>query len=62
MKSDEAALWEKVVAGERPEPAAAALGMPWKRLLYLLDKWTTQGKWDYGVHPTQGWLNAETPT
>lgn len=47
--------------GFRAEAAGAMLGIPEKRLRYLLLKWTDNGWWDYGIRPELGWLAPEAP-
>ncbi len=59
MKPDEVALWEALLAGERPRYAGQRLGMAPRRVEYLCLKWARQGKYDYGVVHDLGWLNPE---
>lgn len=40
---------------------AAVLSIPEKRAYYLLDKWTNNGWWDYGVSLRSGWFTPEAP-
>ena len=55
-RPDEIALWDSFpVPFEFPRDAAAALGMPPRRLYYLCVKWSNQGIYDYGVSADMGW-------
>ena len=54
-RPDEDKLWAAVLAGERPRDAGRRLGMPPRRVIYLCEKWTTQGRYDYGVSADMGW-------
>ncbi len=66
MKPDEILLL-KTLYKERPKPLPTndsqfvddigeRLGMHTKRTLYLLDKWTDKGWWEYGVSLRTGWF------
>ena len=55
MRNDEKALWEAVLAGEKPRDAGPRLGIPYKRVLYLCEKWSKQRKYEYGVSADLGW-------
>lgn len=57
MRDDERQLWEAIQSGRWPRDAGQELGMHWKRVVYLCEKWTRQGKYDYGVSPDLGWVN-----
>jgi len=35
---------------------AEQIGIPEKRLQYILEKWTDKGWWDYGVSACTGWF------
>jgi hypothetical protein len=52
---DEAQLWERVLARERPRDAGAELGIHPKRVIALCLKWSRQGRYDYGVAADMGW-------
>jgi hypothetical protein len=34
-------------------------GMNYKRMYYLLEKWTDRGHWEYGTNPRGGWFTTE---
>lgn len=68
MKPDERALllayYEATVAhhefyGVWPRDLPLAQIMPYKRVLFLLEKWTDKGWYDYGVSLDLGWLTEE---
>lgn len=40
---------------------ARDLGIPEKRLYYLLDKWTGNGWWEWGVNQAGGWFETGAP-
>lgn len=40
---------------------AADLGIPEKRLYYLLDKWTGKGWWEWGMNQAGGWFEPGAP-
>ena len=64
VKQDELDL-EKALRAERPKPTIAGpttkeiadrLGMHVNRLYYILEKWSDNGKWEYGVSLQTGWF------
>jgi hypothetical protein len=58
MKPDEKTLWDSFGDGtsyRTPREAAIALGMNHKRWLYLCEKWSDKGIYDYGVSADLGW-------
>ena len=59
QRPDEALLWAAFgTDGEPhrwPRDAAAALGIPAGRVVYLCEKWTRKGVYDYGVNALLGW-------
>ncbi len=60
QKTDELELLDRIRLGDKPEAAAAAIGMPRNRLRYFLrDKWPRKKRWEYGVHWSQGRLTEE---
>jgi hypothetical protein len=59
VKPDELALWEALLAGESPRDAAVRLGIPEKRKMYLCEKWSTKGVYEYGVTADLGWRVRE---
>ena len=59
IKDDEKFLRQSVVAKEPFMTRAEEYGIPHKRVMYLLYKWTDRGWWDYGVSVTSGWLTDE---
>lgn len=59
MKDDELELWVAVQAGETPRDAGHRLGIHYKRVQYLCQKWTDQRKYDYGVAVDLGWVLDE---
>lgn len=61
IRDDEKALWARVEAGELPRYAGQALGIPSKRVAYLCEKWSRQGRYNYGVSVDMGWPEV-TPT
>ena len=40
---------------------ASEMGMPERRLYYLLDKWSGNGWWDWGMNQAGGWFEPEAP-
>lgn len=55
-RQDETDLWMLVHdCGVKPRNGARIMGMHPKRLLYLCEKWSRQGKYDYGVSADLGW-------
>lgn len=58
MKPDEQRLWDAVVAGERPRTAGLDLGIHSRRVVYLCNKWSRLGIYDYGVSPDLGWVTG----
>ena len=46
-------------AGEWPRDAAARLGIPEKRKMYICEKWIRQGKYECGVATDLGWAFSE---
>lgn len=59
MKPDEAVFLRAVADmphGWFVRDVMERLPVPWKRLLYLLKKWTRKGWYEYGVNPELGWL------
>ena len=60
-RPDELDLFTMAQAGIRPRDAAQALGVPRRRLDYILWKWSMKGWYDYGVAIDLGWLEPEAP-
>lgn len=61
-RADEVELWNSFGCGtphEWPRDAAAAMGMPWRRLQYLCEKWASQGVYDYGTSCDMGWKEPQ---
>ena len=64
MKKPDELEFERVLREKRPTPRhgcnaldiSRGRGMHDKRAYYLLEKWTTQGKWNYGVNARHGWF------
>lgn len=56
MKTDERRLLRLVADGVKPRDAGEALGIPWKRVAYICEKWSRKGWYDYGVTVDLGWL------
>lgn len=58
-RDDEVALWAAFgTNGEPyrwPRDAAVALGIPYGRAEYLCNKWSRQGRYEYGVAAQLGW-------
>lgn len=55
-RPDETGLWKLVhECGVKPRHGAGIMGMNHKRLWYLCEKWSRQGKYDYGVSCDLGW-------
>lgn len=69
MKPDEARLLKHLAAampedttewhGEEAYNAAAAMGIPRKRVEYFLEKWAQRFWWEYGVSIRLGWMTKE---
>jgi len=64
-KEDEIELWNKVKG--KPlneviewERIGQRLGMPMKRLGYILDKWTNKGILNYGISLRTAWIEDKT--
>lgn len=60
MRDDEKQLWEALLAGESPRDAGRRLGIPSKRVIYLCEKWSKQGKYEYGVSADLGWPDTRS--
>ena len=43
------------------DTVAERIGLNENRAYYLLEKWTRQGWWEYGVSVRSGWLTDEAP-
>lgn len=57
-RPDEDALWLMFGPGRKyqwPRDAAVALGMPTNRMVYLLNKWADQGRYEWGTTMDLGW-------
>lgn len=59
MKHDERALLDAAIAGERPRYAGQRLGINYKRVKFLCEKWATKGMYDYGVTADLGWVTPK---
>ena len=66
MKRDELELLSFFVSihGDPPdikhrEMMIESLGIPYKRAMFILEKWSKKGYWDYGVSTRTGWLTPE---
>lgn len=57
-KPDEIKLWALVAAGARPRRAGQQLGMHWRRVNALCEKWSRKRIYDYGVAIDLGWALA----
>lgn len=61
-RADETALWVAFGPGAEhkwPREAAAALGMNTNRMVYLLNKWAEQGRYEWGTWIDRGWKVSE---
>ena len=63
-KPDEIELWNKVKNKEQNksikwEKIGQYLGIPMKRLYYILDKWTDNDIIEYGVSVRYAWLTGK---
>jgi hypothetical protein len=57
-RDDEVQLWESFGKGtphRTPREANRELGIPWRRVEYLCEKWCDKGVYDYGVAADLGW-------
>jgi hypothetical protein len=52
---DEHQLWIMTKNGERPRDAGRALGIHPARVIYICEKWTRHGIYEYGVCADLGW-------
>ena len=59
MRADEKSLLEAVAGGTSPRDLWESMGMPYKRMLYLCEKWARKGWYDYGVSADLGWITEE---
>ena len=56
VKDDEKALWESFPSPFKyPRDAGLALDIPYKRVLYLCEKWSRQKRYNYGTAADLGW-------
>lgn len=44
-----------------PDEIAEGIGMPPRRLYYLLEKWADNDWWEYGVSMRCGWFTKAAP-
>ncbi len=58
-----AALRNRGNGDDRPlaDEVGARLGIHHRRVLALLEKWTSNGWWNYGVSARTGWFESEAP-
>lgn len=55
--ADEIALWNALVEhDEKPRYAAQRLGIPWRRVYYIVSKWSDKGLYEWGTSADLGWL------
>ena len=59
IKADELALWEALLAGEKPRYAAQRLGIHHRRVWWLCRKWSERGMYDWGVVHDLGWVETK---
>lgn len=61
-RDDERMLWAAVQAGGKPRYAGFDLGIPPDRIVYLCEKWSRQGKYEYGTSIDLGWTVSSVAT
>lgn len=56
-KSEEEMFYQMIrLTGKTPRELINILPIKYKRAWYILGKWSSQGKYDYGVSLDLGWL------
>lgn len=58
VREDELLLWEAVESGEKVRTAHVRLGIPVRRAYRLVCKWSSQGRYDWGVAWDLGWSTS----
>lgn len=46
---------------QKVEDIARTIGIPEKRVSYILEKWSGKGWWEYGVNVWCGWFTEQAP-